>query len=125
MIEILIGILAGVITSIGMGGGAILILLATVFLNFDQKSAQGFNLIFFIPTAIISIIIYIKNKQINLKLSSIVSFFGIIGAFIGAKISLFIQTNSLRKYFSIFLIVIVFYEIYSFYREYINKRKKA
>lgn len=124
MIEILIGILSGIVTSMGMGGGTILILLLTIFFNSDQKSAQGFNLLFFIPTAIMSIIIYIKQKQIKIKLASIIAFFGIIGAILGWWISSKIQTETLKKFFAIFLIIIAIYEIYSFFKEYINKEKK-
>lgn len=124
MIEILIGILSGIVTSMGMGGGTILILLLTIFLNLDQKSAQGFNLLFFIPTAIISIIIYIKQKQINIRLAIIISFFGIIGAILGWWISSKIQTETLKKFFAIFLIIIAIYEVYSFFKEYINKENK-
>ena len=46
MIEVFIGILSGIVSSLGMGGGTILILLLTLFLGLDQKAAQGFNLIF-------------------------------------------------------------------------------
>ena len=106
MLQICIGILSGIITSMGMGGGTILILLLTIFLNYDQQSAQGLNLVFFIPTAIMSIVIYIKEKNISLKLASIVAIFGIIGAIIGAKIANFIQTEKLRKWFAIFLLII-------------------
>ena len=124
MIEILIGILSGIVTSMGMGGGTILILLLTIFLKLDQRSAQGFNLMFFIPTAIMSIIIYIKQKQINIRLAIIISFFGIIGAILGWWISSKIQTETLKKCFAIFLSLIAIYELYSFYKEYINKKKR-
>ena len=124
MLQICIGILSGIITSMGMGGGTILILLLTIFLNYDQQSAQGLNLVFFIPTAIMSIVIYIKEKNISLKLASIVAIFGIIGAIIGAKIANFIQTEKLRKWFAIFLLIIAIHEIYSFYNEYITKKKR-
>lgn len=124
MIEFFIGILSGIVSSLGMGGGTILILLLTLFLGLDQKAAQGFNLIFFIPTSVLSIIIYLKEKLINIKLASIISFFGVIGAVFGCNIANKIQTQNLKKYFAYFLIIIVIYEIYSFFKEYINKEKK-
>lgn len=124
MLEIVIGIISGVITSIGMGGGTILILLLTLFLNYDQQSAQGLNLLFFIPTSIISIVIYIKEKNIKLKLALIISIAGIVGAIIGAKIANFVQTEQLKKWFGIFLLFIALHEIYSFCNEYINKKKR-
>lgn len=124
MLEIFIGIISGAVTSIGMGGGTILILFLTIFLNYDQQSAQSLNLIFFIPTAIMSIIIYIKEKNIKLKLAYTISIFGIIGSIIGAKIANYIQTEQLKKWFGIFLLMIAINEIYSFYNEYINNKKR-
>ena len=61
--EVVFGIIAGIITSLGMGGGAILILLLTLFMNIDQHISQATNLIFFIPTAITSIIINVKKYR--------------------------------------------------------------
>ena len=124
MIEVFIGILSGIVSSLGMGGGTILILLLTLFLGLDQKAAQGFNLIFFIPTSFLSIIIYLKEKLINIKLASFISCFGVIGAIWGFIIANKIQTQNLKKYFAFFLIIIVIYEIYSFFKEYINKEKR-
>ena len=50
MLEILIGLISGIVTGIGMGGGTILILLLSVIWNYEQHIAQATNLIFFIPT---------------------------------------------------------------------------
>ena len=48
----LFGVISGIITAMGMGGGTILILLLTLFAGINQHNAQGINLIFFIPTSI-------------------------------------------------------------------------
>ena len=65
--EIIIGIIAGMITAIGMGGGTVLILLLTLILNVPQHTAQAVNLIFFVPTSITAIIMNIKNKNIKFQ----------------------------------------------------------
>ena len=82
MIEILSGFISGIISGTGMGGGTILILCLSIFLNFNQKIAQATNLIFFIPTAIIAIIETGREKLINWKVGITVAIFGIIGAII-------------------------------------------
>ena len=46
-----------------MGGGTILILLLSIFLGLNQHTAQATNLVFFIPTAVTSVFIGIKNKN--------------------------------------------------------------
>lgn len=124
MKEILFGIISGIVAALGMGGGTILILLLGLFTNMEQHLIQGTNLIFFIPTSIMAICMNIKNKKINYKLSICIIIFGILGAIIGSIISFKIESNSLKKYFGIFLLFIAFFQIYSFFREYIINKKE-
>ncbi len=122
MIQILIGILSGIISGTGMGGGTILIFLLVYVLGIEQHIAQATNLIFFIPTSIIAIIINLKNKNIALQSAILVSVFGILGAIIGANISINIDVELLRKWFGIFLGIIAIHEIYTITKWY--KKKK-
>ena len=48
---------------------------------------------------------------------------GTVGAIIGAKISVNLDVNYLKKYFGIFLILISIYEIYSLIIQYKKDRK--
>lgn len=123
--EILFGIISGIVTGLGMGGGTILILLLTLFNNFEQHIAQATNLVFFIPTSLAAIVTNLKNKNVDIKVTKVVSVFGIIGAIIGSAISNNISSSNLKKYFAIFLLIIAIYEIYRLYKEYKNKRKNA
>lgn len=119
MLEILIGIISGSISSLGMGGGAVLVLMLSSFLNVEQHIAQATNLIFFIPTVITATIINFKQKLINFKLAFIIILSGSIGAIIGSKISLSLNSENLKKYFGIFLLIIAGSEIYSLIKMYI------
>ena len=85
--------------------------------------AQGANLIFFIPTCIIAIIINLKNKNIDLTVAIPVIITGIIGAILGSKLSVNMPIKELRKYFGIFLLFVTLHEIYSLKKEYINNKK--
>ena len=98
MIEILIGFISGIVSGTGMGGGTILILCLSIFLGINQKIAQATNLIFFIPTSIAAIYINIKQKKINLKISKIIIWGGIIGAVIGAIIAKNMDTRIFKMY---------------------------
>ena len=84
------------------GGGAILIYLLTTFSEVEQHIAQGANLIFFIPTSITATAVNWKNKNIDKKTTYIVIIAGIAGAIIGAKISVNLNVQSLKKIFWIF-----------------------
>ena len=91
MLEILIGTISGIISGIGMGGGTVL--------GIEQHIAQGANLIFFIPTSIVAIIVNFKNKNIDLKLATIISIFGVLGAIVGANLAIYTNVKDLKKYF--------------------------
>lgn len=122
MIEILIGLISGIISGTGMGGGTILILLLSIFLGLDQHVAQATNLVFFVPTAIAAIFISLKKKTIDLRAGGVVIIIGIVGATIGAIISSKMNVNLLKKFFGMFLLLIAIYEIYSWYKMYIKKK---
>ena len=49
MIETIIGLISGIVSGTGMGGGTILIFLLSFLLGVEQHVAQATNLIFFIP----------------------------------------------------------------------------
>lgn len=123
MKEILIGVLAGCITSLGMGGGTILILLLNMFYNLDNHLIQGINLLFFIPTAIFSCVFNNKNKLIDFKSSKTIIISGIIGAIIGCIVTFKFNESVLKRVFGIFLFLIAIYEIYSLILQY-KKYKK-
>ena len=122
MTEILIGLVSGIVSGTGMGGGTILIFLLTNICGLEQHIAQATNLIFFIPTSIAAIIVNIKNKNIRLGVSTIIYIFGILGAIIGANLSIHTDVKTLRKFFGIFLAIIAIHEIYTIIKE--NKKTK-
>lgn len=123
MVEILIGIVSGIVSGTGMGGGTILIFLLTFMMGVEQHISQATNLIFFIPTSIVAIIVNLKNKNIDLKLAIIISIFGILGAVIGANISINTDVGILKKCFGLFLAAIAINEIYSIIKLYKKDRK--
>lgn len=120
--EIIIGIVSGIITSIGMGGGTILIVALTVLQNIPQKVAQSANLFFFIPTSFTAIALNIKNKNINYKVGCRIIIFGIIGSILGAMLSYKIDSQNLKKFFGIFLMFVTLHEIYDYYKVYIKTK---
>lgn len=124
MKEILIGLVAGIVSGTGMGGGTVLILLLTALNGVEQHIAQATNLVFFIPTSISAIITNWKYKLIDKKLALTISIFGVIGAALGAIVSSQTNVENLKKYFGIFLALIAIWEIYSYFKQYIFKEKR-
>ena len=120
----IIGILAGIFTGLGLGGGSVLILFLTLFLNLEQHIAQATNLLFFIPSALVCIILNTKRKLINFKNAMFFIVFGVIGAVCGAVVSRDMPVTKLRKLFGVFLLFISAYEIYSYFKLYIKGKKR-
>ena len=114
---IIIGIISGIITSLGLGGGAVLIIGLTLLLGIEQQIAQSVNLIFFIPTAITAIILNSKRKIIKWKTAIPVIIASAISAGIGAKLATKIDTITLKRMFGGFLGIIAIYEIYTLIKE--------
>ena len=124
MLDILYGIIAGMMTGAALGGGTILILLLTNFSGIEQHIAQGINLVYFIPTSIIAIIVNLKQKKINIKTAFWVSIFGIIGAIFGSRVSIITNSKTLKIFFGIFLLIIALHESYILIKQYKNHKKR-
>lgn len=120
---ILVGIISGIVTGLGMGGGSILILILVNLMSVEQHSAQATNLIFFIPTAISAILVHIKNKNIDKKVGRKLLLTTILGSASGAYLTRFVSANSLKKYFGIFLLIIGTFEIITTIKEHIKEKK--
>lgn len=111
MILFIIGLMSGIISGMGIGGGTILIPSLVLFTELNQKEAQGVNLIVFIPIAIVALIVHFKEGNIETKTSKWIILGGIFGAIIGSLFAMKIKPNSLKKYFGIFLLFIGIYEL--------------
>jgi len=101
---ILAGLISGVIGGMGMGGGTLLIPLLTIFLSFPQKSAQGINLLVFIPMSLFALIIHIKNKLVDFKVGIPIVCTGIVFSIIGSLLASNISNKLLQKVFAVFLL---------------------
>ena len=122
MIEILIGAISGIVSGTGMGGGTILILCLSMFRDMNQHEAQATNLVFFVPTSVVAILVNVKQKLIQWKVAIPITTAGVVGAVIGAVLSNKTDVNQLRKYFGYFLLIITIHEIYTIAKKYIFNR---
>ena len=84
-------------------GGTILILCLSLFLGFEQHVAQGANLVFFVPTSIVSIFTNIKQGLVKWKIGLIVGAFGIIRCTYSVlRFQFRFGNEKLKLYFGIF-----------------------
>ena len=113
MLIILIGFFAGIIGGMGIGGGTILIPSLVFLIGTKQHTAQSVNLISFIPTATVAILIHLRNKNIEKKLVIKLILLGVLGAIIGSFIAVNLDAQILKKFFAGFLLLMGVYEIFS------------
>lgn len=116
IVPIIAGFLSGLIGSMGFGGGGILIIYLVIFANTPQFMAQGINLIFFIPCAILATIIYIAKKQVKFKTIIHVIIGGIIGSYIAGNFLNKFNSDQLSDIFALFLIFVGFYSIFKLFK---------
>lgn len=96
----------------GLGGGMVLIVYLTVFAGFSQLLAQGINLVFFIPIAIISLVLHTKNKLVEWKKAVPAVLWGMAAVIISAWLANRIEQSLLSKAFGIFLILMGLKELF-------------
>ncbi|MBE6903907.1 MAG: sulfite exporter TauE/SafE family protein [Ruminococcaceae bacterium] len=111
---IFIGFLSGILSSMGFGGGTVLVLLLTSFMGVSQIKAQGINLLYFIPVAAASLIFHFKNNAVDKAVASQLIAWGIIGSFFGALTANFLEGKiSLKFIFALFVLALGLKEIFS------------
>ena len=105
------GFLAGAAGSMGLGGGFVLILYLS-WSGLSAPEARAANLMFFIPTALVSMLI---NKRSGLIDSSVVPYAaaaGSIGAVVGLMLSDAADPELLRNVFAILLTAVGIRELF-------------
>ena len=104
--NMLVAFISGAFSSMGVGGGAVLLLYLTAFAGYDQLNAQGINLLFFLPCAITALVIHIKNGYVKWRSALVSILCGIPGVFLGSFIAGSIDGKLLRGAFALFLLAL-------------------
>jgi len=109
---LLAGLFSGALGSMGLGGGAVLIIYLSLFTDTPQLKSQGINLLFFVPIALIAVIVYAIKRQIQWKTTIKLSLWGIIGSVIGLSAASFLGGEITAKIFGGMLIVLGLKELF-------------
>ena len=104
MIPVLAAAATGALSAWGVGGGTLLLVVMTLFLNVGHRDAQTINLLFFLPTAGISLYFHRKNGFLDKETWKSAAPVGAIAALAGAVVSVMLDVSLLRKPFGVFLI---------------------
>ncbi len=110
---LLAGLFSGIIGSMGLGGGAVLIIYLTLFTDTKQLTAQGINLLFFIPIAVVAVAIYAFKKQIKWRITLKIALWGLLGTAGGWLFTSFLGGELTSKIFGGLLVIIGVREIFT------------
>lgn len=108
----LAGALSGMTGAMGLGGGAVLLLYLTLFTDTPQLTAQGINLLFFLPIAALSLPIHRKNGLIDFSVVLPCALCGLLGAAAGSLLSGLLDARLLQKLFAGGLLAVGLREIF-------------
>lgn len=105
IILILVGLAAGILSGlVGVGGGIIIVPALVFFMGFSQMQAQGTSLgLLLLPVGIFAVINYYKGGYIDLKVVGIMSLAFVAGGFIGSKLALRLDQETVKKIFAVLL----------------------
>lgn len=116
---VLAGIAAGALGGMGMGGGTILIPVLTIFFGAEQKQAQAINLVAFIPMAIASLIVHVKNKRVETEGILWIIIPATVLSLAGSMVAQAINGEILKRIFGGFLLLL---SVAQFFSEEINEK---
>ena len=104
LLPFFLGAATGVLSAWGVGGGTLLLLCMTLLLGVGQVEAQGINLLYFLPTAGVSLWFHRKNGYLDTDVLKAAAPLGTACALAAALLSTSIDITVFRKPFGLFLL---------------------
>lgn len=98
---------------LGVGPG-FLLMPALILLGFEPKKAAGINAFAVTPPSFSAVIPHLTSARFDTKLTLLLLFAGVIGAFLGARItSLYVPSKRIKQLFGILIVITTLYKIYT------------
>ncbi len=110
LLLITIGLLAGFFSGMfGIGGGVVMVPLMVFLLGFTQYQAQGTSLaVLAVPVTFLAAYTYHKTGEdpLNWRYALIIAATFVVGGVLGSKVAVTLNENTLKKIFSVLLIIV-------------------
>jgi len=103
-IALAVGTVLGFLTGLGVGGGSLLLLWLTLVLDMPPETARSINLLFFLPSALISTLLRRKQGAVDRKNALPATFSGCLAALVFTFTGSRLDTSLLKTLFSFLLI---------------------
>lgn len=102
----LAGAVCGLLSGLGIGGGGTLLMVwMTGVAALPQQTAQGINLLYFLPSAACALLFHIRNRLIRWDIVLPAALGGCVTAAIAAWIATGLDVSLLRRLFGGFLLL--------------------
>lgn len=108
----LAGLVCGALSGLGIGGGTLLMVWMTALAGLEQRTAQGINLLYFLPTAVCALLFHIKNRLIRWDIVLPAALAGAAAAALTAWLGTKLDTSLLRRLFGGFLLLVGLRELF-------------
>lgn len=103
-VSIVVGTILGFLTGLGTGGGSLLVLWLTLVLQLPPEQARVINLLFFLPSAILSTTLRWRRGGIPFRKILLPAAAGCTAALVFATVGEKMNTELLQKLFGVLLI---------------------
>ena len=103
-VSVIVGTVLGFLSALGIGGGSLLILWLTLVLGWEPDRARNVNLLFFLPSSLVSTWLRKKQGSVNFKqlLPGVLA--GCVGALGMSLLRQRLDSDALRVPFGILLL---------------------
>ena len=112
VVNALVGLLTGIISGFGIGGGSLLILYLTAVQGVDQHTAGGINLLYFIGCAPPALWSHIREKQVDRTAALWCAGAGLCTTIAASLLASHIPTDLLRRAFGVVLLYVGVRELF-------------
>jgi uncharacterized protein len=105
---ILLGIAAGILSSlVGIGGGIVIVPVLVMAFGLSQHTAQGTTLAMLsLPVALVSAVNYYKRGAVNWQFALIICIGFVVGSYFGSKVALDLPEKMIKRIFATLMIVV-------------------
>ena len=106
VLAVAVGLLTGILSGFGIGGGSLLLLYLTLFEGAGQYQAGGINLLYFLSCAPAALISHRKNGLIEREAFKCCVPAGVVTSVLSALLAARVDTDLLRRAFGVVLLYI-------------------
>ena len=92
------------LAGMGIGGGGLLVIWLVFANNLPTQTAQGINLLFFLPSSLAAMPLHLRRRRIPWRYVTALTLSALPGVFFGCHLANRISADAARRCFGVFLL---------------------